>query len=78
MNSGAADLYGNDGVESPNGRLERLEILVLVGKDSETPVVDAQTDTGMHVLFRRLKPRVPLRLRRNRSERRFKASMRKR
>lgn len=70
MDSCATDLHSDDRIECSDSRLESLEVLVLVGEHPEAAVVDAEADPGMYVLFGRLKPRVPLRLRGNRSERR--------
>ena len=41
MDSRAADLDGDDGVEDAHGGLEGLEVRILVGKDAEDAGVDA-------------------------------------
>ena len=62
MDGGAANLHGDDGVKDPNGRLERLEVLVLVREHPKVVVVDPKADTRMYVLLRWFKPRIPLSL----------------
>ena len=62
MDSRAANLDGDDGVEGADGGLEGLEVAVLVREDTEVARVDAQTDSGVDVLLGRLEPGVTLRL----------------
>ena len=62
MDSRAADLDRDDGIEDAHGGLEGLEVRVLVGEDAEEPGVDAQADPGVDVLLRGLEPRVSLSL----------------
>ena len=63
MDSGAASLHRDDGVEDSDGGLEGLEILVLVREDTEMVVVHPQTNARVDVLLRGLEPRIPLCLR---------------
>ena len=62
MDSRAANLDGDDGVEGTDGGLEGLEVSVLVGKDAKVACVDAETDTGVHVLLGGFKPGITLSL----------------
>ena len=60
MNSGAANFYGHDGVEGPDGRLEGLEVPVLVWENTKMTCVDPKTDTSMYVLLGGFEPRIGL------------------
>lgn len=51
VDGGAANLDSHHGVELPNSGLERLEVVVLVGKDTETSAVYTQTYTCVYVLL---------------------------
>ena len=60
MDRRAAHLDGDDRVEDPDGSLEGLEVAVLVREHAEAALVDAETDSGVDVLLRRLEPRIAL------------------
>ena len=62
MDSGASELDGHHGVQEADRRLEGLEVRILVREDAEHPSIDAEADAGVYVLFRRLEPRIALRL----------------
>ena len=62
MDSRAADLDRDDGIEDAHGGLEGLEVAVLVGEDAELVVGHAEADPGVHVLLRGLEPGIALRL----------------
>ena len=63
MDSGAPNLDGDDRVQSAYGGLKGFEVRVLVGEDAEHPSIDAEADTCVDVLLRRLEPSVTLGLR---------------
>ena len=60
MDGGTANLDGNNGVKDPDGRLERLEVLVLVREHAEVPIVHSKADTSVDILLGRLEPRISL------------------
>lgn len=64
MNGGTANLDRNHGVQHPHGRLERLQVEVVVREQAEGPRVDTKAYARMDVLLRGLEPCVSLRLRR--------------
>ena len=51
MDSSAADLDRDDGVQRADRGLEGLEVRVLIGEDAEEAVVDAQADARVDVLL---------------------------
>ncbi len=58
-----ANLHCNNGVESPYGSLEGLEVTVFVGKDAEAARVYSKADTSVDVLLGRFEPGITLGLR---------------
>ena len=62
MDSRAAHLDGDDGVEGADRGLEGLEVAVLVREHAEVARVDTQADTGVDILLRGLEPGVTLSL----------------
>lgn len=62
MDSRAAHLDRDDGVEGADGGLKGFEVAVLVGEDTEVACVDTETDTGVDILLGRLEPGVTLSL----------------
>ena len=62
MDGCAAQLDRRDGIKGADGRLEGLEVAVLVGEDTEATRVYAKADAGVHVLLGGLEPGIPLSL----------------
>ena len=60
MDRGTSNLDSYHRVELPHSSLEGLEVMILVGEDTETPVVYAQTYTRVYVLLRGLEPSITL------------------
>ena len=58
MNGSAADFHGSDRVQDLDNMLKRFEIRVLVREYSESPLVDAKTNTRMDVLLCGLEPSI--------------------
>ena len=58
MNGGTPDFHSGDGVQHPDGTLERLEVRVLVREHAKSALVDAKADARMNVLLRGLEPSI--------------------
>ncbi len=62
VDSRAADLDGDDGVQDADGGLEGLEVDVLVREDAEAAGADPEADPSVDVLLRGLEPCISLSL----------------
>lgn len=60
MDSCTASLDGYDRIQGADCRLKGLEVVILVGEETELPIVYTQTDTSMNVLLGWFEPSVPL------------------
>lgn len=66
MNRSTPDLHSNDRIEDSYSRLEWPQKRILIREDAKLARVCSQTNTSLNMLFRRLEPRIALRLSRTR------------